>query len=231
MQKNPVDDVLNKIIAELLKKNDFEGVSRIALNSLTDLVKEFIQSIGRDACEEAQMIMRPNVTLKEIISAVESVSPLSQLCQYSKEHLISDIETYTFPNTSFQRITPIQASSTGDSLPFFFPPRPDPHISTETHILAVLRESDKSETRKRLLEERQRVKKSICQVNESEPILWEMQEQMERKKQRVEEEIAQPIPLSVQRSKNPSMLPAIPRYKPVAVESLKGIVSTEPELK
>lgn len=29
-----------------------------------------IQSIGRDACEEAQMIMRPNVTLKEIISAV-----------------------------------------------------------------------------------------------------------------------------------------------------------------
>ena len=40
MQKNPVDDVLNKIIAELLKKNDFEGVSRIALNSLTDLVKE-----------------------------------------------------------------------------------------------------------------------------------------------------------------------------------------------
>ncbi|KNB42339.1 hypothetical protein JH06_4569 [Blastocystis sp. subtype 4] len=70
MQKNPVDDVLNKIIAELLKKNDFEGVSRIALNSLTDLVKEFIQSIGRDACEEAQMIMRPNVTLKEIISAV-----------------------------------------------------------------------------------------------------------------------------------------------------------------
>ena len=93
-----------------------------------------------------------------------------------------------------------------DSLPFFFPPRPDPHISTETHvysmecinneILAVLRESDKSETRKRLLEERQRVlihydsyckvKKSICQVNESEPILWEMQEQMERKKQRVE---------------------------------------------
>ena len=68
------------------------------------------------------------------------------------------------------------------------------HANNE--ILAVLRESDKSETRKRLLEERQRVpihydfyckvKKSICQVNESEPILWEMQEQMERKKHRVE---------------------------------------------
>ena len=29
-----------------------------------------IQSIGRAACEDAQAIMRPNVTLKEIISAV-----------------------------------------------------------------------------------------------------------------------------------------------------------------
>lgn len=33
------------------------------------------------------------------------------------------------------------------------------------------------------------------------------------------------------KSKNPSMLPAIPRYKPVATESLKGITSTEPEMK
>lgn len=40
MQRNPVDDVLNKIIGELLKKNDFEGVSRIALNSLIDLIKD-----------------------------------------------------------------------------------------------------------------------------------------------------------------------------------------------
>ena len=50
MQKNPVDDVLNKIIAELLKKNDFEGVSRIALNSLTDLVKECSVLLNRLNC-------------------------------------------------------------------------------------------------------------------------------------------------------------------------------------
>lgn len=50
MQKNPVDDVLNKIIAELLKKNDFEGVSRIALNSLTDLVKECRVLLNRLNC-------------------------------------------------------------------------------------------------------------------------------------------------------------------------------------
>ncbi|KAK8824925.1 hypothetical protein WA538_005591, partial [Blastocystis sp. DL] len=229
MQKNPVDDVLSKIIGEILKRNGFESVSKIAFNTITDLTKEYIGKIGRNACEEAQMIMRPNVSLHEILSSVDSIVSVSQLLQYSREKPYSDFDTYTFPNSSFQRITPIPSSTVDTSLPFFLPPQPDPHIASNTQILAVLRESDKSESRKRLLEERQRVKKSICHVNESEPTLWELQEQMERKKQRVDEEEAQPLPLSMTKSKNPSMLPAIPRYKPVATESLKGITSTEPE--
>lgn len=40
MQKNPVDDVLSKIIGEILKRNGFESVSKIAFNTITDLTKE-----------------------------------------------------------------------------------------------------------------------------------------------------------------------------------------------
>ena len=43
MQRNPVDDVLSKVIGEILKRNGFESVSKVAFNTITDLTKECTQ--------------------------------------------------------------------------------------------------------------------------------------------------------------------------------------------
>lgn len=50
------------------------------------------------------------------------------------------------------------------------------------------REQDKAQNRKRLLEERRQVKKSICLMKNDSTILWETQDQQERKDQ--QEEVA-----------------------------------------
>ena len=39
MQNNPVDDVLGKIIAELLQHEGFNRISTVALNCLVDLAQ------------------------------------------------------------------------------------------------------------------------------------------------------------------------------------------------
>ena len=52
--------------------------------------------------------------------------------------------------------------------------------------MAVAREKDESLNRKRLLEERRCVKKSICSISDTNTVLWETQELQERKRQRTE---------------------------------------------
>lgn len=39
MQRSPVDDIIDKIVAELLKLNQIDYVSQSALNSMSEIVK------------------------------------------------------------------------------------------------------------------------------------------------------------------------------------------------
>ena len=52
-------------------------------------------------------------------------------------------------------------------------------------MLGVERDQDKAMNRKRLLEERLLVKKSICLVNDTNSILWETREMQEQQKQTI----------------------------------------------
>ena len=52
-------------------------------------------------------------------------------------------------------------------------------------MLGVERDQDKAMNRKRLLEERLSVKKSICLVNDTNSILWETREMQEQQKQTI----------------------------------------------
>ena len=52
-------------------------------------------------------------------------------------------------------------------------------------MLGVERDQDKAMNRKRLLEERLLVKKSICLVNDTNSVLWETREMQEQQKQTI----------------------------------------------
>ena len=52
-------------------------------------------------------------------------------------------------------------------------------------MLGVERDQDKAMNRKRLLEERLLVKKSICLVNDTNTVLWEAREMQEQQKQTI----------------------------------------------
>ena len=52
-------------------------------------------------------------------------------------------------------------------------------------MLGVERDQDKAMNRKRLLEERLLVKKSICLVNDTNTVLWETREMQEQQKQTI----------------------------------------------
>ena len=52
-------------------------------------------------------------------------------------------------------------------------------------MLGVERDQDKAMNRKRLLEERLLVKKSICVVNDTNSVLWETREMQEQQKQTI----------------------------------------------
>ena len=87
--------------------------------------------------------------------------------------------------------------------------------------------------RKRLLEERRIVKKSICLVNEGNQILWETKELADENQHQlrvvlfpifyVQDERLPTMPTNQVVTKNPNRLPEISSHKPIAFENEKGI--------
>lgn len=50
MQRSPVDDIIDKIVAELLKLNQVDYVSQSTFNSMSEIVKSCIFGIGSLMC-------------------------------------------------------------------------------------------------------------------------------------------------------------------------------------
>ena len=101
-------------------------------------------------------------------------------------------------------------------------------------MLGVERDQDKAMNRKRLLEERLSVKKSICLVNDTNTVLWETREMQEQQKQTIgvflsfyslifQEEGLLTLPTNTSVSKNPSRIPEMLKNKPVTTETENGI--------
>ncbi|KAM7456372.1 hypothetical protein BLSTO_02871 [Blastocystis sp. subtype 1] len=196
MQRSPVDDIIDKIVAELLKLNQVDYVSQSTFNSMSEIVKTYIRDIGRRACEEANLTMKPTVNLQHIILAINSKQSLSDLAVYVKQKDLPSVFGYTIPNSSYKNVTTLphtnlyalyNAFSVREGeVPTFLPDLPLPHSCMASEVMAVAREKDESLNRKRLLEERRCVKKSICAISDTNTVLWETQELQERKRQRTE---------------------------------------------
>lgn len=81
MQNNPIDNVISKVVAKILKDKDVETVSVSVLNCISNLLKDCfsvrccayfldIRDIGKMARSKANMENRANVLLQHIIACV-----------------------------------------------------------------------------------------------------------------------------------------------------------------
>ena len=97
MQRSPVDDIIDKIVAELLKLNQVDYVSQSTFNSMSEIVKTCasgigslhadIRDIGRRACEEANLTIKPTVNLQHIILAIVHSAIVCHCIEFEAEPL------------------------------------------------------------------------------------------------------------------------------------------------